>query len=171
MEKVASIVSNLLLLLFSSLFVDVEEFITRFRFFTRSLLIRPCDEQKSECKSQQPSKVREGTLSIAEVNMVMSRLGMEGVNGNPSVGIPDLAALFEEEEPSFDEIKETFSVFDADNDGFIDACDLRRVVSNLGVKESYDLEEYKRMIRAYDINGDGLIDFQEFLKFMEKCLC
>ncbi|KAG6429720.1 hypothetical protein SASPL_107773 [Salvia splendens] len=83
----------------------------------------------------------------------------------------DLAALFEEEEPSFDEIKETFSVFDADNDGFIDACDLRRIVTNLGVMESYDLEEYKRMIKAYAINGDGLIDFQEFLKFMEKCLC
>ncbi|XP_047961628.1 probable calcium-binding protein CML46 [Salvia hispanica] len=168
MEKVANIVSNLLLLLFNSLFIDIEKFIMRFRIFGRSLT-SPCDEQKVvECKSQRPLKVREGILSIAEVNMVMKRLGMEGINGN---SIPDLAALFEEEEPSFDEIKETFSIFDADNDGFIDACDLRRIVTNLGVKESYDLEEYKRMIKSYDINGDGLIDFQEFLKFMEKCLC
>ncbi|XP_057775047.1 probable calcium-binding protein CML46 [Salvia miltiorrhiza] len=166
--RLANIVSNLLLLLFNSLFGDVEKFITKVRFLLGSfstISSSPCNEQVLHA-----SKVGEG-MSIAEMNMVMNRLGMTSINGNSSVGDQDLAALFEEEEPSFDEIKETFRIFEANNDGFIDASDLHRIVSSLGLKERYDLEEYKRMITAFDTNGDELIDFQEFLIFTEKCLC
>lgn len=126
----------------------------------------PCNSQTFECQER---------ICIAEMNMMMNRLGMvcglEGINENASFGAQDLVSLFEEEEPILDEIKETFDVFDVNNDGFIDASELHRVVCNLGLKEMYELEECKRMIKAFDGNGDGLIDFQEFVKFMEKCLC
>ncbi|KAL3840574.1 hypothetical protein ACJIZ3_025165 [Penstemon smallii] len=92
-------------------------------------------------------------------------------DNNKSFDVEDFSVLFDDEEPSMEEIKETFGVFDVNNDKFIDAFELQRVICNLGLKEESDLEECKRMIKTFDCNGDGLIDFQEFVKLMEKCLC
>ncbi|KAH6806996.1 hypothetical protein C2S51_028104 [Perilla frutescens var. frutescens] len=132
----------------------------------------PCKKAQSSYNSS-VVEVEERRMSVAEMNLVMNRLGMEGINENSSVGSGGGGAegVFEEEEPSLDEIKETFRVFDANNDGFIDGSDLHRIISNLGFKEMYDLEDYKRMIKAFDGDGDGLIDFPDFIKLMEKCLC
>lgn len=110
-------------------------------------------------------------INISEINLVMSRLGvglcaMEAAD--KLFGEDDFLALFQEEEPSFDEIKETFEVFDSNKDGYIDCSDLQRVLYGLGIEEGSGLEDCKRMIRDFDVNGDGLIDFREFVVFMEK---
>ncbi|KAL2903962.1 putative calcium-binding protein CML46 [Bienertia sinuspersici] len=80
--------------------------------------------------------------------------------------------LFGEEEPCLEEIWEAFQVFDEDKDGFIDATDLGRVLCKLGyLKEGSNVEKCKKMIRGFDRNSDGLLDFHDFLKFMQTCLC
>lgn len=166
--RLGQIVSNLLILLFNSLFVDAEKFISRVRFFTRTIFRSREEEEKVLEKS--PSKIQ--TQEFEEMGKVVDRLGimwgLEGIIGNSSA---DVAAVFEEEEPSLDEIKEAFRIFDGNSDGFIDGGDLHRIISDLGLKERHDLGECDRMIRAVDCDGDGLIDFQEFVKFMETCLC
>lgn len=171
--RLRNLFSKLVVLLFSSLFGDVEKFVSRAHFLVQSfstILWSNCEEkvvQKVGCKSG-----GEERISVAEMNAMMSGVGMvfgvEGINGNSSVGAEDAVTLFEEEEPSLDEIEETFRVFDVNKDGFIDASELCRVVSNF--RGRCDVEECHRMIRAFDTNGDGLIDFHEFLKFMENCL-
>lgn len=114
-------------------------------------------------------------INISEINVFMSRLGVgcamedaEYENNYQLFGEDDFLALFHEEEPSFDEIKETFEVFDSNKDGYIDCRDLRRVLRGLGFEEGCGLEDCKRMIRDFDVSGDGLIDFREFVMFMEK---
>ncbi|CAI9775229.1 unnamed protein product [Fraxinus pennsylvanica] len=104
-----------------------------------------------------------------ELNMVMDRLNIvRAEDGEDSIfGVDKFSALFDEQ-PSLQEVKETFDVFDEKKDGFIDANELQRVLCRHGLKEGCELEECRRMIRAFDENGDGLIDFIEFVKFMEK---
>ncbi|XVF03320.1 hypothetical protein REPUB_Repub04eG0251000 [Reevesia pubescens] len=80
--------------------------------------------------------------------------------------------MFDHEEPSLEEVKEAFDVFDENKDGFIDATELQRVLRCLGIKESLvQVEECARMIRLADEDEDGRINFNEFLKFMETCFC
>ncbi|CAI9109720.1 OLC1v1009594C1 [Oldenlandia corymbosa var. corymbosa] len=79
----------------------------------------------------------------------------------------DVFDLFEEKEPSEYEVRAAFEVFDENKDGFIDARELQRILSALGLTEGSDMENCRRMIRAVDENGDGRIDFHEFVKFME----
>ncbi|KAE8734508.1 putative calcium-binding protein CML30 [Hibiscus syriacus] len=79
----------------------------------------------------------------------------------------ELCRLFEEEEPSLEELKEAFDVFDVNKDGFIDAQELQRVVCVLGLKEGLKIENCNKMINKFDVNSDGRIDFQEFVKLME----
>ena len=49
-------------------------------------------------------------------------------------------------------------VFDKDNDGFITAEELHKVMTNLG--ETLTKEEADDMIKEADINGDGQIDYK-----------
>ncbi|KAK6920889.1 EF-hand domain [Dillenia turbinata] len=110
-----------------------------------------------------------GKLKREEVEMVMEKLGTpcepNGEKIQELVGSSEITAMFDEEEPSLEEVKEAFNMFDANNDGFIDAKELERVLNGLGFKGDLQGEE---MIRTFDENGDGLIDFNEFVKVMEK---
>ncbi|KAG6398860.1 hypothetical protein SASPL_140331 [Salvia splendens] len=104
---------------------------------------------------------------------MLNRVGIVGLDdyeNKSNLGEEDFVGLFKEEEPSFEEIKETFIVFDVDEDGFVGAEDLQRVFLSLGLKEGCSLDECKYMIKRFDVNGDGLIDFQEFVSLMYKCL-
>ncbi|GMH31166.1 hypothetical protein Nepgr_033009 [Nepenthes gracilis] len=117
----------------------------------------------------------QSTVSVAELKMVMGRLGIlydraPAEVGN--VGPNELEGLFEEDEPSFEEVKEAFDVFDQNRDGFIDAQELHSVLCSLGMRDfGSEVEECRKMISAFDKNGDGLLDYDEFLTSMEKCLC
>ncbi|KAG5613761.1 hypothetical protein H5410_013585 [Solanum commersonii] len=65
-----------------------------------------------------------------------------------------------------EELKEVFKVFDKDQNGFISATDLRHVMINLG--EKLTEEEAEQMIREADLDGDGQVNFDEFVKMMIK---
>ena len=65
---------------------------------------------------------------------------------------------------SEEEILEAFKVFDKDGNGFISAAELRHIMTNLGEKLSD--EEVDEMIREADIDGDGQINYEEFVKMM-----
>lgn len=86
-------------------------------------------------------------------------------------GSDELSRLFEEEEPSLEELKEAFDVFDVNRDGFIDALELQRVLCILGLKEGLKMDNCNKMIKNFDENRDGRIDFREFVKFMEHSFC
>ncbi|URD87526.1 hypothetical protein MUK42_26602 [Musa troglodytarum] len=63
---------------------------------------------------------------------------------------------------SEEELKEAFRVFDEDQNGFISAAELRHVMTNLG--EKLTDEEVDEMIREADVDGDGQINYEEFVK-------
>ncbi|KAK4878432.1 hypothetical protein RN001_010938 [Aquatica leii] len=64
----------------------------------------------------------------------------------------------EEEEK---ELRDAFRVFDKHNRGYITPSDLRAVLQCLG--EDLSEEEIEAMIKEVDVDGDGRIDFYEFV--------
>jgi calmodulin len=62
------------------------------------------------------------------------------------------------------EIYPISQVFDRDGNGFISAAELRHVMTNLG--EKLTDEEVDEMIREADVDGDGQINYEEFVKMM-----
>ena len=55
-------------------------------------------------------------------------------------------------------------VFDKDGDGKISSTELKQVMANLGEKLTDD--EIEEMIREADADGDGEVDYEEFVKMM-----
>jgi len=63
-----------------------------------------------------------------------------------------------------EELIEAFKVFDRDGNGFISAAELRHVMTNLG--EKLTDEEVDEMAREADVDGDGQVNYEEFIKMM-----
>merc|ERR1712167_435798 len=65
-------------------------------------------------------------------------------------------------EEQLDEIREAFSLFDADASGMIDIRELKAAMRALGFEVKN--EELKKMVADIDGDGNGTIEFGEFLQ-------
>jgi len=64
-----------------------------------------------------------------------------------------------------EEIKEAFRVFDKDQNGFVSAIELRKVLNSMGDRLSEaDSED---LIKEADQDGDGQLNFEEFRRVMK----
>ncbi|XP_010425692.1 PREDICTED: probable calcium-binding protein CML30 [Camelina sativa] len=134
---------------------------------------------KNNNKDQQERmmiKQEDGDLCKEDAEMVMTSLGLFSNDDDDDdddqlqerYSAKQVSCLFEEKEASLEEVKQAFDVFDENRDGFIDATELQRVLTILGFKEGFCLENCLVMIRSLDGNKDGRIDFNDFVKFMEN---
>ncbi|GAB2214439.1 hypothetical protein Droror1_Dr00018785 [Drosera rotundifolia] len=121
-------------------------------------------------------------LSMSELDdVITSTIGVRakdvtrtqtGRNVNEVISEDEFKVMFVVEEPNLEEIKEAFDVFDSNGDGLIDEVELHVVLCRLGLMKSGEgVERCRKMISVFDRNGDEVIDFNEFVKFMESCLC
>ncbi|XP_052766262.1 calmodulin-like [Mya arenaria] len=90
-------------------------------------------------------------------------------DGNGTIDFPEFLTMMArkmKDTDSEEEIKEAFRVFDKDGNGFIRwvAAELRHVMTNLG--EKLTDEEVDEMIREADIDGDGQVNYDEFVTMM-----
>ncbi|KAK7330070.1 hypothetical protein VNO77_24255 [Canavalia gladiata] len=90
---------------------------------------------------------------------------MGGNEGEEKEGIISGKEGKEEEEVN---LKEAFDVFDKDNDGLISVEELALVLTSLGLREGKKIEECKEMIKKVDMDGDGMVNFNEFKRMMMK---
>ena len=70
----------------------------------------------------------------------------------------------EDEERKMKELREAFGMYEMDGSGCITPKSLKRMLSRLG--ESRSVEECGVMLRQFDVNGDGVLSFDEFKLMM-----
>jgi len=76
------------------------------------------------------------------------------------------AILAQPAKPYMTTLRKAFSEFDQNSDGYISKEELLNVVTNFG--HVIANEELDNMIKLADSDGNGLIDFKEFLCLMEQ---
>ena len=66
------------------------------------------------------------------------------------------------------EIREAFKIFDRDGNGYIDAKELKHVVTRMGhVLTSAEADEF---MKEADLDGDGKLDYNEFVAMMMQSI-
>ncbi|XP_044584586.1 neo-calmodulin isoform X2 [Cotesia typhae] len=125
-------------------------------------------------------KDEDGTITMAELGVVMRSLGQrpsetelrDMVNevdqdGNGTIEFNEFLQMMSKKMKGADgeaELREAFRVFDKNNDGLISSMELRHVMTNLGEKLSE--EEVDDMIKEADLNGDGMVNYEEFVTIL-----
>lgn len=115
------------------------------------------------------SSSSEEIIEREDMEMVIERMGM--CLSKQVMSFDKVSTMFEEKEPQLEEVEAAFSVFDENCDGFIDTKELQRVFEKLGFAEAIDFDACRSMIDAQDQDGDGRINFEEFVRFMENGFC
>ena len=122
----------------------------------------------------------DGSITTKELGTVMRSLGQTpteagllemikevDTNGDGTIDFPEFLNLMAkkmQDTDTEDDLREAFKVFDKDNDGYILAAELRHVLTSIG--EKLTDEEVDEMIKEADIDGDGQINYDEFVKMM-----
>ncbi|XP_009386769.2 calmodulin-like [Musa acuminata AAA Group] len=122
----------------------------------------------------------DGSIALEELSMVITSLGLkpfqeelqgmisEGdVDGNGTIEFAEFLGLMAHKMKDIDseeELKEAFKVFDKDQNGYISEAELRKVMMSLG--EKLTDEEVAQMIREADLDGDGQVNFEDFVQMM-----
>ncbi|XP_012440358.1 calmodulin [Gossypium raimondii] len=140
------------------------------------------DEQIAEFKEAFSlfDKDGDGCITTKELGTVMRSLGQNpteaelqgminevGADQNGTIDFPEFLNLIArkmKDTESEEELKEAFKVFDKDQNGFISATDLRHAMTNLG--EILTDEEVDEMIHEADTDGDGQVNYEEFVRMM-----
>ncbi|CAO2595090.1 Calmodulin-like protein 5 [Lemmus lemmus] len=63
-------------------------------------------------------------------------------------------------------MRAVFSVFDKDGDGHITVDELKQAMTQLG--EEISQEELDGMIREADVDKDGKVDYNEFVRVLKE---
>jgi len=122
----------------------------------------------------------DGTITTVELGTVMRSLGQNptdaelrdminevDIDGNGTIDFNEFLAMMEKKLQGGDgeeEIRQAFKVFDYDDSGTISVAELRKVMSSLGEKLTDG--EIEAMMREADADGDGEINYEEFVKMM-----
>jgi calmodulin len=122
----------------------------------------------------------DGRVTARELGVVMRSLGHEpteeelrdmvneiDIDGNGTIELEEFVKMMSKKvqtDENEKELREAFQVFDKDQDGFISPYELRFVMQNLG--ERLTEEEVVEMIREADLDGDGKVNFTEFVYMM-----
>lgn len=65
-------------------------------------------------------------------------------------------------------LRNAFMMFDQDESGRIDAKEVRQLLQGEDYKDDIDMNQVDKIIKEVDVNGDGEIDFEEFLAMMRN---
>ena len=140
------------------------------------------EKQIAEFKEafQHFDKDGDGTITTRELGTMMRSLGQipteaelqdiineVDADGNGTMNFPEFLSLMIRKMKDTDteeELVEAFKVFDRDGNGLISAAELRHIMTNLGEKLTDG--EVDEMIREADVDGDGYIKYEEFVRMM-----
>mmetsp|Transcript_90001 Transcript_90001/g.201417 ORF Transcript_90001/g.201417 Transcript_90001/m.201417 type:complete len:154 (-) Transcript_90001:118-579(-) len=123
-----------------------------------------------------------GTISIKDLQMLMRALGQTptdteyadmiaivDADGNGTIDFYEFLNLMSKKLKGSDleeELTLAFRVFDRDDNGYINSHELRTVMTNIG--EKFTDDEVDELVRSADVDCDGQISYEEFVKLMGR---
>ena len=140
------------------------------------------DEQRKEYQDifDQFDKDKDGAIGTRELANVLFTLGQNptddevaamikevDLNNDGKIDLDEFIALMGKRTPDTqteDEVINAFRVFDKEGNGLIPSAELKHIMMTIGDKMTE--EEAQEMINEADIDEDGFINYEEFVRMM-----
>jgi len=122
----------------------------------------------------------DGSITTGELGTVMRALGQNpteaeladminsiDTDGNGVITFIEFVKLMVSKSRNADseeELMEAFKVFDRNGDGYVNAAELRHVLTHIG--EKLDEDEVDDLLREADVDGEGQIKYADFVKIL-----
>ena len=122
----------------------------------------------------------DGTINSQKIGELMRKLGKNPAesqlnqiigniakNGSKQIGFDDFVELMEQKNKENDpeiEIINMFQIFNKENNGLISNEELFHIIRTFG--ETLTDEEIREIITEADVDGDGYINYEEFVRMM-----
>ena len=122
----------------------------------------------------------DGTINSQKIGELMRKLGKNPTesqlnqiigniakNGSKQIGFDDFVELMEQKNKVNDpeiEIINMFQIFNKENNGLISNEELFHIIRTFG--ETLTDEEIREIITEADVDGDGYINYEEFVRMM-----
>ncbi|KAI7902973.1 uncharacterized protein BX663DRAFT_509057 [Cokeromyces recurvatus] len=108
-------------------------------------------------------KVAQVEVTDEEIN---AQIRAADAKGNGKIDFEDFLAVMTKQHEIDSEagVYKVFHLLDTDNDGQISGADLKRGASLFG--KSLTETDIEEMMASADVDGDGMINYEEFLKIM-----
>lgn len=121
----------------------------------------------------------DGKISFEELKKMMGSMGQAcddeeakkimasaDKDGNGYIDFEEFVKVMQKNQcPPEETLREAFKTLDKDGSGNISADELKNVLRSLGDQQISDAE-VDEMIREIDLDGDGEVDYEEFVKMM-----
>lgn len=127
-------------------------------------------------------KKSDGKLSASELQTLFAGMGEEyteqdiqemlneiSADGSPSIDFNEFLSLMAQrtfQAETDEEIIEAFKVFDSDGSGYISTAELEQMMMTFG--QQFSLEETAQVLQEADMDGDGMVDYVEFVKIINR---
>jgi calmodulin len=128
-------------------------------------------------------KDKSGDISVHEISKLFKALGHSmtdkeiqklvdevNISGEESIGFDEFVQLMEKLDSQVESEEEAviraFKVFDRDQNGFLSVAEFKHILVNLGDK--FTEAEVDEIFREADLDGDGQIDYHEFVDFWKN---
>ena len=105
-------------------------------------------------------------ITKEEVEQIFSNIDYDN-NGTISFDEFLKAAIDKKKLLTEEKLKAAFALFDMNGDGDIEAKELKEVI---GDENNVDNNIWLQMIKEVDLDGNGVIDFEEFKDMMKKLI-
>mmetsp|Transcript_96254 Transcript_96254/g.144130 ORF Transcript_96254/g.144130 Transcript_96254/m.144130 type:complete len:167 (-) Transcript_96254:12-512(-) len=160
--------------------VNIEEFIAKHKLSEKEKAFLT-EELVSECSDafDMFDADKSGEISYEEVGQMFEKLKTElspdelrlmiqsvDLDKNGEISFEEFIVMMVKAQDPSSEVLEAFAQFDTDNNGFIDAEELKAAMARSGTEIT--AEEAKQMIANGDLDNDGRISFFEFKEMLEK---
>ena len=140
------------------------------------------DEQRKEYQDifDQFDKDKDGAIGTRELANVLFTLGQNptddevaamikevDLNNDGKIDLDEFITLMGKRTPdphTEDEVINAFRVFDKEGNGLIPSAELKHIMMTIGDKMTE--EEAQEMINEADIDEDGFINYEEFVRMM-----
>lgn len=101
-----------------------------------------------------------------EVDAMIRKADQDGDGSIDFMEFLDVMASKMGENSFEDDLRDAFLIFDRDSNGYISKRELTFVMTSLG--EHITDTAIEKMIKEVDLDGDGRVNYEEFLRLMKK---